>query len=141
VNKPSIRFDLTGPEFIEGSVQAWPHTHPEFERLLKKLHWHTQWKTIYQDLMIRYAAYPKRPHCVHEAFLRGKYGYVPMILAATSPEGKIQIRGLLYRCTMNLHVPSQQRRKALYDLGASGLTQWLAQSSGDPNFMIKWEKP
>jgi hypothetical protein len=89
----NIKLDLTGPEFGDGKPQLHASSEPGFKRRLKKLNWLAEWETMQQGLMQRYMAAPRRPHCVHEAFLRGNRGYIPAIVAGTSPLGHTEIRG------------------------------------------------
>jgi hypothetical protein len=103
-NKPKLEprtdnlvFDLTGDEF-EGSesAESWTHTAPNFQERLKDLDRHDEWAKIWGGLAVRYENDSMRPHSVYEAIIRGNRGYVPIIVAATSPDGKPQIPGLLY---------------------------------------------
>lgn len=56
-------------------------------------------------------------------------------------EGTFQTRGLLYSCGINLEVPEKDTLEALYKLGASAVTQFLAAATGDPNYFVRWDKP
>jgi hypothetical protein len=137
-----LRLDLTGPEF-DGSapVEAWDHSDPDFADRLKGLDWYEEWETIWDRLLLRYKVDPLRPHSVYEAFIRGARGYIPMIFMSTSPEGTFQARGMLCSCGLNPEGAKEDTMEALYKLGASAVTQFLAEATGDPNYFVRWVKP
>jgi hypothetical protein len=139
---PHINLNLSGPEF-SGSpdTRVWTHSESGFRPLLRRLNYHHQWHSLMVGIHQRYRLASQRPHTVYESFLRGDHGYVPMIIAVRSPIGRAQVRGVLYRCRMAEGVSEERRLAALYDLGASAITQWLAQVTEDPGYIIRWEKP
>src|SRR6516162_3927746 len=117
-----LQLDLTGPEFaVTPDPRLWTHTQPDFRAHLRSLNYHREWHQLLRGIHTRYQLAPRRPHTVYEAFLRGDYGYVPMIIAVQSPAGRAQVRGLLYRCTMAPGVSGDRKLHALYELAASAI--------------------
>src|SRR6266481_7246079 len=132
---PTLNFDLRGEEFDPTApAYAWPHTAPDFRQRLENLNWHKEWAQIWDGLLERYQKLPTYPHSVYEGFIRGNRGFVPMIVAATSPAGDARIRGLLYSCGINAEAPERDCIEALHRLGASACTQLLTQATGDPGY-------
>ena len=137
-----IKLDLSGPEFSsEGKPRAWSHTHHDFVQQLKRIGCLEAWAEMWDGLLDNYRAVPTRPHFVHEAFMRKDRGYITLILAGTSLHGELWIHGLLYECRLNLTASREARRNALLHAGRDALTQLMAQATGDPDYMIRWDRP